>query len=121
MDSMGHSAEGPQPIHSSLILRQRSGGICPLYQFQGLCLNKIAWKSLYVADAKHCFIPVELFVLLKFSYKLESDSSELYFFVPQRDIKTHHSYSFVSVNECHLYCGFVSLCSYLGHLLIVIV
>ncbi|KAI5353451.1 hypothetical protein L3X38_006345 [Prunus dulcis] len=32
-DSMGHSAEGPLPIHSCLILRQSSGGTCPLYQF----------------------------------------------------------------------------------------
>ncbi|XP_034209634.1 kelch repeat-containing protein At3g27220 isoform X2 [Prunus dulcis] len=32
-DSMGHSAEGPLPTHSCLILRQSSGGTCLLYQF----------------------------------------------------------------------------------------
>ncbi|XP_008220988.1 PREDICTED: uncharacterized membrane protein At1g16860-like isoform X2 [Prunus mume] len=40
---MGHSAEGPLPIHSCLILRQSSAGACPLYQF--LVATLFTWNT----------------------------------------------------------------------------
>ncbi|CAL8995316.1 unnamed protein product [Prunus brigantina] len=42
-DSMGHSAEGPLPIHLCLILRQSSGGTCPLYRF--LVATLFTWNT----------------------------------------------------------------------------